>query len=87
MKIPEISRDLEGRVEPKVIYHMQRMQEEIITLAQQIEESSKILVMLVQTLENVQKVNLQLADRWEQRLGRESSSDMVQSVLPEPEEN
>lgn len=87
MKIPEIERDLKGKIDPKAIYHLMRMQEEIIALSQQLDECAKILVMLVQTLENVQKVNLDLNARWENRLQRDGGhTDMVQSVVPEPED-
>lgn len=86
MKIPEIERDLKGKIDPKAIYHLMRIQEQQIVMAQQLDECAKILVMVVQTLENVQKVNVELSDRWEKKLMRDGGQDMVQSVIPDPED-
>jgi hypothetical protein len=85
MKIADIERALSNS-DPKVRYYIANLQEQIIALAKQMDESAKILIMVVQTLENVQRINLQLSDRWEKRLMGDGEQDIVQSVMPDPED-
>lgn len=85
MKIPEIERALADS-DPKVRLYICKLQEQILALSQQNDEVVKIVIMVVQTLENVQKINVELSQRWQQRLDRDGGQEgMVESVMNEPE--
>lgn len=87
MKIPEIERDLKGHVPVRLIYHMQRMQEEIIACEQAIKGCAKVIAGMAEVLEKVNVVNTTLNQRWNRQLGRDqSASDIVSSVLERPDE-
>jgi hypothetical protein len=85
MKIAEIERDLRD-ADPRVKYWIQRLMEQQIEIHRQLNECAGVLVQVVQTLEQVQRVNLTLNNRWQRMLdGLPPEEEMVESVLNEPE--
>jgi hypothetical protein len=86
MKIPEMQRLLkEADADPKVKYALTFLQEQIVSQQQQLDIAANVLVNVVNTLEKVQRINIGLNDRWERQLRGEPDVEIVQSVLPEPE--
>lgn len=87
MRVPEIERDLRNHVDKRVIYHMQRMQEEISDLRQQLTTAAKVLEATVDALNQLRDVNLQLNAKWRKQITRDPSSDgLIKSVLNKPDE-
>lgn len=84
MKLAEIDRDLRYS-DPRVRYHIARLQEELTVLQSQNKQAAELLVKVVESLNQLRVVNLKLNERWEKRLRGESDVELVQSVLPEPE--
>jgi len=85
MKMAEIERDLR-HIDARARYHMIRMQEQINALKQDLENAADLLVKVVDALNQLKHVNLQLNKRWESRLRGGPDHEMVESVLPHPEE-
>ena len=84
MKMAEIERDLR-HAEPRVRYHMVRMQEQINVLAQDLRAAAELLVKVVNAMNELREVNLALNARWERKLRGGPDHEMVESVLPDPE--
>ncbi|MCI0557505.1 MAG: hypothetical protein MN733_03340 [Nitrososphaera sp.] len=85
MKLAEIERDLRD-CDPKLRYWLRFQQEQIIALQQQLNQCADVLVRVVTTLENVQRVNLELNERWEKVIRGEKDESIVESVLNKPED-
>ena len=84
MKIPEIERDLRNHADPRIIYHMQRMQEEINSLRDSLNAAAKLMEQMSDILTELHRVNIQLNDKWLKRLQGGNDIEMVKSVLPTP---
>ena len=84
MKLAELERDLRS-VDPRLRYHICRMQEELIAQRQRLDKAAELVIMLFHTLERLHLVNTQLNERWEKRLRGEPDTDIVESVLNKPD--
>ncbi len=86
MKLASIERDLRN-YDPKLRYWIRFMQEQILSQQQQLNQCADVLVSIVETLKRVQKINLDLNNRWERQLrGRSDDPDLVSSVINKPED-
>jgi hypothetical protein len=85
MKLAEIERDLRS-ADPRVRYHVARMQEEMTVLEKRVSQCAELLVKVVDALNQLRIVNMKLNSRWEKRLRGEPDIDMVESVLTKPED-
>jgi len=85
MKMAEIERDLR-HIDPRARYHMVRMQEQINSLQQDLKNAAELLVKVVDAMNQLKHVNLQLNQRWERQLRGGPDHDMVESVIPHPED-
>jgi hypothetical protein len=85
MKLAEISRDLRN-ADPRVRYHIARLQEQLTELQRQQRLCAELLVKVVDALNQLRYVNIKINERWEKRLRGESDDDLVKSVLPTPED-
>lgn len=83
MRIEEIHRELKDS-DPRVRHYIQSLQEQILSVQEQLDVCASVLEKVVLTLQRVNRINLELNSRWE-RMRRGEPEELVESVLNEPE--
>lgn len=87
MRVAELHRDLHGKVEPSLLMHMQRQQEEIAELKMQMKSVAQLLNQIVDALNQLRSVNIQLNSRLKKRATRDPDDFEIQSVIPDQDKN
>lgn len=86
MRLDDIERDLRGVVDKRVVYHIKRQEEKIIANELAIQECAKVLSSFVDVLTRIQAVSNHVAESMKRGL-RKEDNDLVQSVMPHPDDD
>lgn len=82
MKIAEIERDLSGHVDKRVVIWIQRLQEQLSAQEQATTECAKLLVSVVDALNQLRDVNIKLNAKVGKLDPNHGMEGMVSSVIP-----